>query len=62
MKRYLGLKTADVCFKSQTPIKYCTRILNAVNVKDLTLSQGYYGSINTFTTITSQQYTQYTEY
>lgn len=61
MKCYLELKI-DVCFKSQAPIKYCTRILNLVNVKDLTLSQVYYGSINTFTAVTPQQYTQYIEY
>lgn len=37
MQCYLGLKIADVCFKSQPPIKYCTRILNIVNVKALNL-------------------------
>lgn len=62
MKCYLGLEIADVCFKSQSPIKCCARILNILNVKELNLSQVYYGNINTFTTVTPQQYTQYIEY
>lgn len=62
MECYSRLKIADVCFKSQSPVKYCTRAPNIVKVKDLNLSQVYYGSMNTFTAVTPQQYTQYIEH
>jgi len=62
MKYYLRLKTEVVSFKSQSPIKYSTRILFNVNVTNFNLPRVCYGSNNTFTVVTPEQDKQYVGY